>query len=59
MKYFIAIILLFPTFLFAVDDAPVQAIDTKASNANTKADGNNSRIQALDVEDDILHNRDE
>ena len=50
MKYLIPLILLFPSLVFAVDDAIVQAIDSKASSANAKADGNNSRIGALEAE---------
>lgn len=57
MKYLITLVLLIPSLVLAVDAATVQAIDSKASNANTKADGNNSRIHALEAEDDILHNR--
>ena len=38
----------------AVDDATVQAIDQKAATANSKADGNNSRIQALEAEDVVI-----
>ena len=57
MKYLIIFIFLFPSIALAVDDATVQAIDTKASSANSKADGNNSRIQALEAEDILLHNR--
>ena len=54
MKYLIPLILLFPSLAFAVDDAMVSAIDGKASNANIKADGNNSRIQALEEKDVII-----
>ena len=54
MKYLIPIILLFPSLVLAVDDATVQAIDSKASNAKAKADGNNSRIQALEAKDVYL-----
>jgi hypothetical protein len=36
---------------FAFDEATVQAIDEKAASANTKADSNNSRIQALELKD--------
>ena len=57
MKYLVLLVLLFPSLVLAVDDATVQAIDSKASNASSKADGNNSRIQALEAEDVILHNR--
>ena len=57
LKYLILSVLLFPSLALAVDDATVEAIDSKASNANSKADGNNSRIQALEAEDEILHNR--
>lgn len=57
MKSLILFLLLFPSIALAVDDATVQAIDSKASNANSKADGNNSRIQALEAEDVLLHNR--
>lgn len=54
----LALIILFhPSIGMAVDDATVQAIDTKADTANAKADGNNSRIQALEAEDAILHQR--
>ena len=41
---------------WAIDDATLSAIDSKAQTAHTKADGNNSRIQALEAEDIILHN---
>ena len=44
------------TTALAVDDATVQAIEEKASSANSKADGNNSRIQALEAED-VQHAR--
>jgi len=57
MKYLITLVLLIPSLVWAVDDATVQAIDSKASNANAKADTNNSRIQALEAEDVILHVR--
>ena len=57
MKYLSLLFLLIPFSVLAVDEATVQAIDTKASNANTKANDNNSRIQALESEDLILHNR--
>lgn len=57
MKYFILLVSLFPSLVLAVDDATVQAIDSKASSANSKADGNNSRIQALETEDVILYQR--
>lgn len=46
-----------PIIALAVDVATVQAIDSKASSAKSKADGNNSRIQALEAEDVILHQR--
>lgn len=52
----LALVILFvPSVGSAVDDATVQAIDSKASTANSKADGNNSRIQALEAEDVVLH----
>ena len=57
MKHLIFIILFFPSMVLAVDDATISVIDGKASNANSKADGNNSRIQALEAEDIILHYR--
>ena len=57
MKYLIPLILLFPSLVFAVDDATVSEIDSKASSANSKADGNSSRIQALEAEDIVLHER--
>ena len=57
MKYLISFVLFFPSLVLAVDDATVQALDSKASSAHSKADGNNSRIQALETEDIILHNR--
>lgn len=41
----------------AVDDAAIVEIDNKASSANAKADGNNSRIQALEAEVAALHQR--
>jgi hypothetical protein len=34
MKYLIPLILLFPLLVLAVDDATVQAIDSKVSSAN-------------------------
>lgn len=43
--------------VYAADDTTIANIDSKASSANNKADGNNSRIQALETEDIILHNR--
>lgn len=57
MKYLFTLVLLIPSLALGVDDATVQAIDSKASNANAKADTNNSRIQALEAEDIILHER--
>ena len=57
MRKFLLVILLCPSFVLAVDDATVQAIDSKASSANAKANGNNSRIQALEAEDLLLHSR--
>lgn len=56
MKYLITLVLLIPSLVLAVDDAAVQAIDSKASNASAKAEGNNSRIQALEAKDDYLEN---
>jgi len=41
----------------AVDETAVANIDHKASTANGKADSNNSRIQDLESEDIILHQR--
>ena len=57
MKYLILLIFLFPFIALAVDDETVHAFDSKASSAQSKADGNNSRIQALEAEDVILYNR--
>ena len=37
------------TNALAVDDATVQAIENKASSANAKAEGNNSRIQGIEA----------
>lgn len=56
MKSLILLILFFPSIVWAVDDATVNAIDYKASSAHSKADGNNSLIQALEA-DIILHHR--
>ena len=42
------------TTALAIDDATVQAIDEKAASANAKADGNNSRIQALEEKDVVI-----
>ena len=36
---------------FAVDDATLQEVENKAVSANTKVDGNNSHIQALEAID--------
>ena len=57
MKFLIFLILLFPSIAVAIDDSTVMAIDLKASSAHSKANGNNSRIQALETEDLIIHNR--
>ena len=57
MKYLIPLILLFPSLVFAVDDATISEIDSKASNANAKAEGNRGLIGALETEDGILHER--
>ena len=45
------ILFLIPSIGFAVDDTTISIIDSKASNANEKADSNNSRIQALEKMD--------
>lgn len=45
------VLLLIPSVGFAVDDATISVIDSKASNANEKADSNNSRIQKLEIKD--------
>lgn len=37
--------------------ATIEDVDSKANAANSKADGNNGRIQALEAEDVILHQR--
>ena len=48
----------FTSDVFAVvDDEAIADIDSKATSANAKADGNNSRIQALEADDIILHQR--
>jgi hypothetical protein len=52
---FIVTLALLSNPALAVDDATISAIDSKAQNAHSKADGNNSRIQALEAEDVILH----
>lgn len=57
MKDLILLIILFPSLVLAVDDATVQTIDSKTSNANVKADANSSCMQALEVEDIILHQK--
>jgi hypothetical protein len=61
MKYLIPILLLFPSLVFAVDDAAVQANDSKASMAKSiaghndnRTHGNNSRIQALEADICVL-----
>ena len=53
----ILLVLILPSIASAIDDATVQAIDSKASEAKSKAEGNNSRIQAPEAEDIILHER--
>lgn len=57
MRYFVTLLIVFPSLVFAVDDATVQEIDLKASSAKSKADGNNSRIQALEAEDVRINQR--
>ncbi len=39
MRQLLSLLLLFPTLLYAVDEATVTAIDSKATSANAKADG--------------------
>lgn len=47
MKKILLFIFFLPSIVFAVDDATVLAIDSKASSANSKADQNASEIQSL------------
>jgi len=57
MKHLIILLLLPSMVMAGIDDASVEAFDIKATSANTKADDNNGRIQALEAEDVILHQR--
>lgn len=47
MKHLIVLVLLLPSLAMAVDDANVQAIDSKASQAKSKSDQNASEIESL------------
>ena len=51
IRYLSAIALsMITSVALAVDDAIISEIDSKATSAKSKADGNNSRIQALEAE---------